>query len=118
MVSKCLSSETFLNHGQTVRHFNYVSLHRQTDNGWGGGSTTILVLCGIVEHSVRVPGLTHLAATAIQVILAGGLVKILEAYLSPSRPLIGSALTACFGGVLLVLMAGASTPNTWIGTCG
>jgi hypothetical protein len=47
-----------------------------------------------------------LEATAIQVILAGRPVKILEAYLSPSRPLIGADLTACFGGGLPVLMAG------------
>ena len=32
--------------------------------------------------------------------------KILSAYLSPSRPLIGADLTACFGGGLPVLMAG------------
>jgi hypothetical protein len=32
--------------------------------------------------------------------------KILAAYLSPSRPLIGADLTACFGGGLPVLMAG------------
>ena len=37
-------------------------------------------------------------ATAILVILAGRLVKILAAYLSPSRPVIGLDLTACFGG--------------------
>jgi hypothetical protein len=58
------------------------------------------------EHSVRVLGLNHLAATAIQVILAGRPVKILEAYLSPSRRLIEAALTACFGGGSLVLMTG------------
>ena len=32
--------------------------------------------------------------------------QILGAYLSPSRPLIGADLTACFGGGLPVLMAG------------
>jgi hypothetical protein len=47
-----------------------------------------------------------LEATAIQVILAGKPVKILAAYLSPSRPLIGADLTACFGGGSPVLMAG------------
>jgi hypothetical protein len=36
----------------------------------------------------------------------GKQVKILAAYLSPSRPLIGAELTACFGGGLPVLMAG------------
>ena len=38
--------------------------------------------------------------------MAGRPEKILAAYLSPSRPLIGADLTACFGGGLLVLMAG------------
>jgi hypothetical protein len=46
-----------------------------------------------------------LKAIAIHVILAGRTVKILVAYLSPSRPLIGADLTAYFGGGLLVLMA-------------
>ena len=53
-----------------------------------------------------VPGLTHLEATAIQVTMAGRPVKILVAYLSPSRPLIGADLSACFGGGLPVLLAG------------
>ena len=60
----------------------------------------------MVHHSVPVLGLTHLEATAIQVIMAGRPVKILAAYLSPFRPLIGADLTACFGGGLPVLMAG------------
>jgi len=55
---------------------------------------------------VPVPGLTHLEATAIQVTLAGKLVLILAAYLSPTCPLIGADLTACFGGALPVFMAG------------
>jgi hypothetical protein len=38
--------------------------------------------------------------------MAGKPVKILAAYLSPSGPLIGADLTDCFGGGLLVLMAG------------
>jgi hypothetical protein len=46
-----------------------------------------------------------LEATAIQVILAGKPVKILAAYLSPSRPQIGADLTACFDGGSPVLMA-------------
>jgi hypothetical protein len=32
--------------------------------------------------------------------------KILAAYLSPSHPLIGMDLTACFGGGLPILLAG------------
>ena len=65
-----------------------------------------MVRHGIVHHSVPVPSLTHLEATAIQVTLAGMPVLILAAYLSPSRPLIGAVLTDCFGGGLPVLMAG------------
>jgi endonuclease/exonuclease/phosphatase family metal-dependent hydrolase len=71
-----------------------------------GGGTAILVRRGIVHHSVPIPGLTHLEATAIQVILASKPVKILAAYLSPSRPLIGTDLTAFSHGGLPVLMAG------------
>jgi hypothetical protein len=55
---------------------------------------------------VSVTDLTLLEATAIQVTLAGRPVKILSVYISPSRPLIGADLTACFGGGLPVLMAG------------
>ena len=44
-------------------------------------------------------------ATAIQITMAGKPVKILVAYLSPSRPLIGANLSACFGGEMPVLMA-------------
>jgi hypothetical protein len=55
---------------------------------------------------VPVPGLTHLEATAIHTMLVGKPVIILAAYLSPTRPLIGADLDACFGGGLPVLMAG------------
>ena len=53
-----------------------------------------------------VPGLTHLEATTIHVTLAGRPVVVLAAYLSPTRPLIGAELSACFGVGLPVLMAG------------
>jgi hypothetical protein len=45
-------------------------------------------------------------ATAIQVILACKPVTILATYLLPCRPLIAADLTACFGKVLPVLIAG------------
>ena len=89
---------------QAFRLANYVC-HR-TDRPTAGGGTAILVRRGIVHHSVSVPGLTHLDATAVQVTLAGRPVKILAAYLLPSSPLIGADLTACFGGGLPVPMAG------------
>jgi hypothetical protein len=38
--------------------------------------------------------------------MAGKPVRILAAYLSPSRPLIGAELSACFGGGMRVLLAG------------
>ena len=50
--------------------------------------------------------MAHLERTAIQVILPGKPVTVLAAYLSPSRPLIGADLTACFGGGLPVLLVG------------
>ena len=79
--------------------------HR-TDRPTTGGGTAILVRRGIVHHPVPVPGLTHLETIAVQVTLAGRPVNILAAYLSPSRPLIGADLTACFGGGLPVLLVG------------
>jgi len=103
-VDICLLSQSFLNAGQAFRLANYVC-HR-TDRPTAEGGTAILVRRGIVHHSVDVSGQTNLEGTAIQVILAGSPVKSLAAYLSPSRPLIGADLTACFGGGLPVLMAG------------
>ena len=66
----------------------------------------MLVRRGIVHRSVPVPDLSHLETTTIQVTMAGKHVLILAAYLSPSHPLIGADLTACFVGALPVLMAG------------
>jgi hypothetical protein len=99
-----LLSETFLNHGQAFLLVNYVC-HR-TDRPTIGGGTVILVRRGIALYSVPIPGLTRLEATAIQVTMAGKPVKIIAAYLSPSGPLIGADLFACFGGGIPVLMAG------------
>jgi hypothetical protein len=62
-------SKTYLNPGQTFRLANCV-FHR-TDRPTAEGGTTILVRRGIVHHSVPVPCLIHLEATAIQVTLAG-----------------------------------------------
>jgi len=103
-VDICLLSETYLNPGQAFRLANYVC-HR-TDRPSTGGATAISVRRDIVHHSVPIPGLTHLEATAIQVTLAGKPLLTLAAYLSPSRPLIVADMTACFGGGLPVLMAG------------
>ena len=62
-----------------------------------------------------IPGLTHLEATAIHVTMAGKPVKILAAYLSPSRPLIGADLSACFGGGMPVFMAGDLNAKHMVG---
>jgi len=68
-VDICLLSETFLKPGQAFRFAKYV--YHRTDRPAAGGGRAILVSRGIVHHSVSVPGLTHLEATAIQVTLAG-----------------------------------------------
>jgi len=100
----CLLTETHLRSGVVFRMANYVC-HRN-DRLTEGGGTAILVPRGIVHHAVPIPGLAHLEATAIQVTLASKPVTIVAAYLSPTRPLIASDLSACFGGSLPVLMAG------------
>jgi len=55
---------------------------------------------------VTVSGLIHLDAAANHVTLAGRPVIGLAVYFSPSRPLIGADLSACFGWGLPVLIAG------------
>jgi hypothetical protein len=103
-VDNCLLSETFLIHGQAFRLANYAC--HSTDRLTAGGNTAILVFRDIVHHSVPIPGLTYLEANAIQVTMAGKPAKILAAYLSPSHPLIGADLTACFSGGMPVLITG------------
>jgi len=115
-VDICLLRETFLNPWQAFRLANYVS-HR-TDRPTTGGGTAILVRRGIVHHSGPIPGPPNLEATAIQVTLAGRPVLILAAYLSPSRPLIGADLSACFGVGLTVLMASDLNTKHVTGTRG
>jgi hypothetical protein len=100
-----LLSETFLNDGQAFRLANYVC--HCTDRTTAGGFTVIMFRRDIVHHSVHIPGLTHLEATAIQATMADKLVKIVAAYLSPFGRQIGADLSVSFGGGLLVLMAGA-----------
>jgi hypothetical protein len=87
-----LLTETHLRSGQVFRLSNY-GCHR-TDRPTVGGGTAILVRRGIDHYAIPVTGLTHLEATAIHVMLASGPVKILAAYVSPSRPLIEADLSA------------------------
>jgi hypothetical protein len=103
-VSICLLSETYIYPGQVFRLANYV--YHRTDRLTARDGTAILFSRGLVHHSVPVPGMTHLEATAIQATLASKPLKVLAAYLSPSRTLIGAELTACFGGGLPDSMAG------------
>ena len=56
-----------------------------------------MVRRGIDHYSEPFAGLTYMEATAVSVMLAGKPVNILAVYLSPSRPLVGADLTACFG---------------------
>jgi exonuclease III len=88
----CLLAETHLRSREVFRLENYVC-HRNDRLNEGGG-TAILVRRCIVHHAVPVQGLQHLEATAIQVMLVAKPVKILAAYLSPTRPLIASDLSA------------------------
>jgi exonuclease III len=92
-VDICLLTETHLRSGQIFRLANYVC--HLKDRHTEGGGTAILVHRGIDHYAINVPGLTQLEATAIHVMLANGPVKILAAYLSPSRPLIEADLSAC-----------------------
>ena len=78
-VDICLLSETFLNPQRDFRHANYVC-HR-TDRPTARGGTAFLVRRGITHHSVPVPGLAQLEATAIETVLAGRSVKILAVYI-------------------------------------
>jgi hypothetical protein len=50
---------------------------------------------GIGNFAVPILGVTQLEATAIYIMLAGGLMKILTVYILCSWPLIGSDLSAC-----------------------
>jgi hypothetical protein len=84
---------------------NYVC--NRNDRVTEGGGTAILVRRGIDHHAVPVEGLKHLEATAIQIMLANKPAKILAVYLSPTRSLTASDVSACLGSGLPVLMAGA-----------
>jgi len=91
-VDICLLGEKFLNSGQAFRLANYVC--HSTDRPTAEDGTAILVRCGFTHHSVPLPGLTQVEATATHIMLAGRPVNVLGAYFSPSRPLIGADLDA------------------------
>jgi hypothetical protein len=89
---------------RALRFTNYVC-HR-TDRPTRGGGTAILVHKGIDHYAVPVFGLQSLEASATHLVLATRPVKIVSAYLTPTRPLIESDLTECLSGGIPVLMAG------------
>jgi hypothetical protein len=103
-VDICLLNETHLLAKRALKFTNYVC-HR-TDRPTPGGGTAILVPKGIDHYAVPVSGLQYLEATAIHLVLATRPVKLVSAYLAPTRPLIESELTACPSGGIPVLMAG------------
>jgi hypothetical protein len=100
----CLLNETHLVAERALRFANYVC-HR-TDRPTPGGGTAILFHKGIDHYAVPVSGLQYLEATAIHLVLATRPVKLVSAYLAPTRPMIESDLTECLTGGIPVLMAG------------
>jgi exonuclease III len=103
-VDICLLNETHLVVERALRFANYVC-HR-TDQPTPGGGTVILVHKGIDHYAVPVSGLQYLEATAIHLVLATRPVKLVSAYLAPTRLLIESDLTECLRGGIPVIMAG------------
>jgi exonuclease III len=100
-VDICLLNETHLELGRALRFANYVC--HQTDHPTRGGGTAILVRRGIDHYAVPVSGLQHLEATAIHLVLATRPVKLVAAYLSPTRLLIQSDLSECLSGGVILL---------------
>jgi hypothetical protein len=74
-VDVCLLTEMHLGSGETFQMAQYVCHH--TDWLTEGGGTAVLVQWGIDHYAVPIPGVRHLVATAIQVMLASKPVKIL-----------------------------------------
>jgi hypothetical protein len=103
-VDICLLNETHLVAGRALRFANYFC-HR-TDRHTPGGGTATLVLKGIDRYGVPVSGLQHMDATAIHLVLATKPVKLVSAYLAPTRPMTEADLTECLSGGIPFLMAG------------
>jgi hypothetical protein len=81
---------------RALRFANYVC-HR-TDLPTPGVGTAILVHKGIDHYAVPVSGLQYLEVTAIHLVLATRPVKLVSAYLAPTRPLNQSDLIECLSG--------------------
>jgi hypothetical protein len=100
----CLLNETHLESGRALRFANYVC-HRK-DHPTREAGTAILVRRGIYHYAVPVSGLQQLEAAATHLVLATRPVRLVAAYLSPTRPLIESHQSECLSGGLPVFMAG------------
>jgi hypothetical protein len=100
----CLLKETHLVAERALRFANYVC--QRTDRPIPGGGTAILVQKGIDNYAVPVSGLQYLEATAIHLVFATRLVKLVSAHLASTRPMIESYLTECLSGGIPVLLAG------------
>jgi hypothetical protein len=92
----------------TCQKFLYTSNYicHRTDRLTERGGEAIRFRRDIVNHSVPVPGLTHLRASANKIMMDGKLVKIVAPYLLSSRPLIDADLIVCSGGGFSALLAG------------
>jgi hypothetical protein len=106
-VDICLLNETHFQLGRSLRFANYVC-HRmdRPTRGGGGGGTAILVRWDIDHYALPLSILQNPEATAIHLVLATRPVKLVAAYLSPTRPLIESDLTECLSGGFPVFLAG------------
>jgi hypothetical protein len=99
-----LLDKTILEAELALDFANYV--YHRTDLPTPGGGTAILVHKGIDHKAVPVSGLQYLQATAIHLVLGTGPVKLLSAYLAPTRPSIESDVTECLSRGIPALMVG------------
>jgi hypothetical protein len=112
-VDICLLNETHLVAKRALRFVNY--LFNRTDRHTPGGGTAIPVHKGIDQCAVPVSELQYLEATPTYVILATRPVKLVWAYLAPTRPFTESDVTECLSGGIPGLMAGdhKAKHNDW-----
>jgi hypothetical protein len=84
-VDICLLNETHLESGRDLRFANFVC-HGKNSPTRGGGRSAILFGRSIDHYVVPVTGPQHLQSTTTHLVLATRPVKLVVAYLSPSRP--------------------------------
>jgi hypothetical protein len=103
-IDSCVPNETHILAERALRFGNYFC-HR-ADRPNPGGGTAILVHKGTDIYAVPVSGLQYLEVTAIHLVLATRPVKLVSAYLAPTRPMIESDITECLCGGIPLRMAG------------